>query len=146
MHGTSNAANSHTVTRGANGTIPGPHTSGAAVNTAFDQRGFSRIKDGPDGDTTATVDIGAVEANYMIAATGGTPQSTVNGTAFASPLQATVSESGVTLISGVEVTFTAPASGPSGTFTSANPVTTNGSGVAQVTFTANSTVGGPYQV
>ena len=48
----------------------------------FDQRRLARIVDGPDGDTTATVDIGAVEANYMITASAGTPQST-SITAFA---------------------------------------------------------------
>src|SRR5213078_4811663 len=64
-------------------------------------------------------------------------------------LQATVTESG-NPISGITVTFTAPASGPSGTFpgnvTTANAVT-NGSGVATApVFTANGTAGGPYNV
>src|SRR5205807_1768225 len=53
-------------------------------------------------------------------------------------------------ISGITVTFTAPGSGPSGTFpgnvTTAN-VATNGSGVATApVFTANGTAGGPYDV
>ena len=67
---TNKAANSLTVTRGVGATS---HNSGAAVNAAFDQRGFSRRLDGPDDpDTTATVDIGAVEA-AEVTATGGTP-------------------------------------------------------------------------
>ena len=53
-------------------------------------------------------------------------------------------------MSGATVTFTAPASGASGTFTGGTNTetdTTNASGVAtSTTFTANATVGGPYTV
>src|SRR5207253_389298 len=104
-----------------------------------DQRGvgFPRV-------VNSTVDIGAVEVNYAISATGGTPQSTAPNTAFPTQLQAMVTESG-NPISGITVTFTAPASGASGTFpgnvTTANAVT-NASGVATApAFTANGTVG-----
>lgn len=95
------------------------------------------------------VDIGPVEVNYLISATGGTPQSTTINTAFGTQLRATVTEYG-NPISGVTVTFTAPESGPSGTFpgsvTTATAVT-NASGVATApTFTANGTAGGPYNV
>ncbi|MEK6337374.1 MAG: choice-of-anchor Q domain-containing protein [Acidobacteriota bacterium] len=109
-----------------------------------DQRGtgFPRI-------INSTVDIGAVEVNYGISATAGTPQSTLVNTAFATSLQATVTESG-NPVSGISVTFTAPGSGASGTFpgnsTTAN-ATTNGSGVATApVFTANGVAGGPYNV
>lgn len=106
-----------------------------------DQRGFARI-------VSTTVDIGAVEVNYGVSATAGTPQSTNVNTAFATALQATVTESGNPQ-DGVSVTFTAPGSGASGTFTGASTtavVSTNSSGVATApTFTANS-VGGTYNV
>src|SRR5256886_9130964 len=107
-----------------------------------DQRGFARV-------VGFNFDLGAVEVNYAISATAGTPQSTAPNTAFGTQLQATVTESG-NPISGITVTFTAPGSGPSGTFpgsvTTANAVT-NGSGVATgPVFTANGTVGGPYNV
>jgi uncharacterized repeat protein (TIGR01451 family) len=106
-----------------------------------DQRGFARI-------VNTTVDIGAVEVNYAVSATAGTPQSTNVNTAFATALQATVTESGNPQ-NGISVTFTAPGSSASGTFTGASTtavVSTNSSGVATVpTFTANS-IGGTYNV
>ncbi len=102
-----------------------------------DQRGFPRV-------VAANFDIGAVETNYTITTTAGTPQSAVIGSNFAMQLQATVKESGINQ-SGITVTFTAPASGASGTFagnvTTAN-VTTDASGVATApVFTANGNAG-----
>jgi uncharacterized repeat protein (TIGR01451 family) len=117
--------------------------SNTAENLPVDQRGtgFARV-------VNTTVDIGAVEVNYAISATAGTPQSTSVNTAFATALKATVTESG-TAKSGVSVTFTAPASGASGTFpgsTTTVVVSTDGSGIATApTFTANA-VGGSYNV
>jgi CSLREA domain-containing protein len=133
------ASNTLTVFRGAGNSIAVPHNTGAAVNPAFDQRGFARLVGG-------TVDIGSVEANLTITATAGTPQTAVINTAFATQLQATVTESNVPQ-SGVAVTFTAPGSGASGTFSGGTTVNTNGSGVAIAPpFTANATAGGPYEV
>ncbi len=115
--------------------------SDTAEPLPIDQRGFARV-------VGANFDIGAVETNYAISATAGTPQSTNVNTAFATALQATVTESG-TPQNGVPVTFTAPASGASGTFTGGSTtavVSTNSSGVATApTFTANS-IGGTYNV
>ena len=95
------------------------------------------------------VDIGAVEVSYMIVATGGTPQSAAIATPFATQLQATITESG-NPVNGVTTTFTAPASGPSGTFpgsVTTATVATSANGVATApTFTANGTIGGPYNV
>jgi hypothetical protein len=111
----------------------------AALTT--DQRGYNRSVDSGDAGVVATVDIGAIEANYVITATAGTPQSAVVGTTFATNLQATVTESTVP-VSGVLVTFTPPGSGASGTFSPGNTATTNASGVATADpFTANSTAG-----
>jgi len=83
-----------------------------------------------------------------IAATAGTPQSAVINAAFATRLQATVTDSLNNPVSGVTVTFTAPPSGASGAFAGGvNTATTNAQGVATApAFTANSTVGGPYTV
>jgi uncharacterized repeat protein (TIGR01451 family) len=115
------------------------------ANTAealpVDQRGFARL-------VGAKFDIGAVETNYTISATAGTPQSTTVNTAFATALKATVTESGIAK-SGIAVTFTAPGSGASGTFpgpSTTATVSTDGSGVATApTFTANA-IGGSYSV
>lgn len=41
--------------------------TGSPLNLATDQRGFARSVDGPDIDTTATVDIGAFEAQVSMA-------------------------------------------------------------------------------
>ncbi len=77
-----------------------------------------------------------------IAATSGTPQSAAVGAAFAAPLVATVTTGG-SPTSGVTVTFTAPATGATGTFAGGvNTATTNASGVAtSAAFTAGTTAG-----
>ena len=82
-----------------------------------------------------------------IAATGGTPQTATVKKAFAQPLQATVMDSGGNPVSGVLVTFDAPAKGASGTFAcSGNTAITNAAGVAtSQIFTAN-TKAGKYTV
>jgi uncharacterized repeat protein (TIGR01451 family) len=107
-----------------------------------DQRGFPRV-------INNKFDIGAVEVNYSISATAGTPQSATINTAFATALKATVTESG-NAQNGIAVTFTAPNSGASGTFPGSSltaMVNTNASGIATApTFTANGTAGGPYNV
>ena len=91
------------------------------------------------------------EGAATLTATSGGGQSTAVGTAFASPLVATVTNGG-NPVSGVSVTFTAPASGASGTFGTTPPSTTdtevtgaNGQATSHI-FTANSTAGGPYNV
>src|SRR5882762_1186692 len=83
-----------------------------------------------------------------ITATAGTPQSTTVNTPFATSLQATVKDSLNNPVNGVTVTFTAPTSGASGTFAGGvSTATTNAQGVATAAvFTANGTVGGPYNV
>ena len=138
------AITSPVLDAGDNAAVVNPPFSGPPFK---DQRGFDRIVDGPDSpDTTATVDMGAVEANYTISATAGTPQSTAVNTAFATALQAKVSESGIG-ISGVLVTFTAtPAgNGASATFTPPNPATSDSNGFATVTANANG-IAGSYTV
>ncbi|MGA2743517.1 MAG: hypothetical protein ABSE44_02375 [Candidatus Sulfotelmatobacter sp.] len=91
---------------------------------------------------TLTNTTGAPSA---ISATGGTPQSASINTAFPAPLVATVVDSGKNPVGGAVVTFTAPATGASGTFangTATETDTTNASGLAtSTTFTANGTSG-----
>ena len=78
-----------------------------------------------------------------IAATGGTPQSATVNTAFAAPLAVTVTDVTGAPVPGVVVTFTAPATGPGGTFAGGvNTATTGANGVANsAVITANATVG-----
>ncbi len=64
-------------------------------------------------------------------------------------LSATAVDCGGNLLPNIPVTFTAPASGASGTFSNgSNAITlaTNAAGVASVTFTANQTGGPPYGI
>ena len=98
---------------------------------------------------TANFSLTNTAAIETIAATSGGGQSVTLSTAFASPLVATVTHGGVG-VSGVAVTFTAPAKGASGKFTTSGTATetdtTNANGVATSSeFTANSTAG-PYTV
>lgn len=88
-----------------------------------------------------------VGAPEQIILTSGTPQTATVTTAFALPLSAKVEDGGGNPVPGVTVTFTAPATGASGTFTGGNTAVTNSVGVATSgTFTANGTSGGPYNV
>src|SRR5262245_43004633 len=82
-----------------------------------------------------------------ITVTGGHSQSTTVNNAFTSNLQVTVLDASNNPVSGVPVTFTAPASGASATFSGSNvtTVTTSASGVASVTATANA-IAGNYSV
>jgi hypothetical protein len=119
----------------ANGTAGGPYTVTAAA-TGLTTVNFSL--------TNTTGVPGAMTAN-----SGTTPQSAAIGTAFANPLAVTVKDAGGSPIAGVSVTFTAPGSGASGTFSNSTAtiaVSTNASGVASASFTANGTIGGPYTV
>ena len=108
--------------------------TGSDAVSNLDQRGITR----PQG---AHCDIGSVEARFTLTASGGTPQSANFSTAFATPLAVTLtSPDGISPLSGAIVTFTPPVSGASATLAS-SPATTNASGGASVTATANGTVG-----
>jgi hypothetical protein len=143
---------------GASGTFAGgvntatTNASGVATSAVFTANATA----GGPYNVVATTPGAAAPANFSltnlalvttITATSGTPQSANVSTAFAAPLVATV-KLGANPVSGAVVTFTPPASGASGTFAGGvNTATTNASGVAtSAVFTANATVGGPYNV
>jgi hypothetical protein len=86
---------------------------------------------------------GGAGGTATVTATAGTPQSTTISTAFGTSLQATVKDSLNNPMSGVVVTFNAPASGATGTFAGGvNTATTDALGVATANvFTANGTAG-----
>lgn len=95
------------------------------------------------------VDIGAYESRgFTLTVTSGSGQSTPILSAFGSPLVVTVTNAFSEPVAGGAVTFTAPTSGASGSFSgSVTPVVIEAGGVAtSSTFTANSTAGGPYNV
>src|SRR5665213_381426 len=100
------------------------------------------------GTSGATI-VSAGAPNTMTANAGTTPQSPTIGTAFTNALAVTVKDAFSNAVSGVNITFTSPGSGASGGFanlTDTITVATNAAGVASASFTANSTVGGPYTV
>ena len=83
-----------------------------------------------------------------VTTTAGTPQSAIAGATFEVPLQANVTDSNGNPMGGIQVTFSAPAAGTTGSFGGATLafVTTNASGLATApAFTANGT-GGSYSV
>lgn len=103
-----------------------------------DQRGLAR-------DTAC--DIGAFEyttpgAAESLSVAGGNDQQTTTSTAFPTPLQVAALDNQGNLVSGVTIDFTAPSSGPSGTFAdtgdNTNSVATDANGIATTSvFTAN---------
>ncbi len=104
---------------------------------------------------TASVTGVATPANFLltnnagppasVTATGGTPQGTPINTVFATSLSATVTDASGNALPGVNVVFTAPANGASGTFVGGSAtatVATTALGVATApAFTANATQG-----
>jgi hypothetical protein len=127
------------------------NTSGVATSSTF-------TANGTIGADVVTASLAAVTATTSfnltntsgpaasITATSGSLQDATTGTAFEAPLVATVVDSNQNPVSGVSVTFTAPATGASGTFASNSTATetdtTNSSGVATSSIlTANATSG-----
>jgi hypothetical protein len=74
---------------------------------------------------------------------GGNNQSTTVNSAFANPLQVTLQDQNGQPISSTTISFTAPGSGASATFSTT--ATTNASGIASITATANG-ITGTYSV
>jgi protocatechuate 3,4-dioxygenase beta subunit len=141
-------------TSGASGTFAGglntatTNASGvamAAVFTANTTAGAYAVTATAGSATTspgfALTNLAGAPAS--ITATSGTPQSATIDTAFAKRLVATVKDQYGNPIAGATVTFTAPASGASGTFAGGvNTAVTNAQGVATATvFMANTTAG-----
>jgi uncharacterized repeat protein (TIGR01451 family) len=97
-----------------------------------------------------TQKVKAFGAPAFITPVSGTPQSSPVGVAFAQPLTAVVTDLWGNVVPGAQVTFRAPSTGPSGTFLpgfkSATEVTDSTGRVTAPVFTANLTVGGPYDV
>ena len=147
-----------TMHRGANGADA---TFAASAIAPTDSKGVATAPaltaNTVAGAFTVTATIGGVAnpatfslsniagAPASMAATAGDGQGALIGTAFANPLQATVTDAYGNPVNHAMVTFTAPSSGASGTF--AGGVTTataqtDGSGVAQApTLTAGATAG-----
>ncbi len=89
--------------------------------------------------------ISVVQTPASVTIAGGNNQTASANAAFSTPLSVTVRDGSNAVIANTSVTFAAPGSGASGTFSNSSnsiTVTTDGSGVASAgTFTANATTG-----
>ena len=137
------------LARSLSGTASAPTDStGVATLSAISesQAGTYNLLAQASGFVSATSNPFTISAGAAAAihATAGTPQSATIGAAFANALQATVADPLGNPVSGVTVTFAAPASGASVAL-SAQSAVTDGSGHASVNATANS-MAGAYSV
>lgn len=134
------------------------NSQGLATVSDFSANGmvgvYSVTASAPGVQTPATFSLSnTTGAPAAVNATGGTPQSAAVDSAFATPLQVTVLDSGNNPVGNAVVVFSAPNSGASGTFTDptgasviSTAALTNASGVAaSTTFTANG-IAGPVAV
>ncbi len=121
--------------------LPGSPAIDAGVAVAgvtTDQRGIAR----PQG---AAPDIGAFESRgFSLVIVSGNDQKAATGSAFPVPLVVQVTSAFGEPVAGGHVTFSAPMSGPSATFSS-NTVTLDAEGRATVVATANG-LAGAYNV
>ncbi|MCA2972088.1 MAG: hypothetical protein INH43_26530, partial [Acidobacteriaceae bacterium] len=101
-------------------------------------------------NATGAVTTAVRPAPVSVAVSAGSAQSAAILALFGAPLAVTVRDSGGAGVSGISVLFTAPGSGPSGSFVGGGltaTATTNASGVATLEgFGANGLAGGPYVV
>jgi hypothetical protein len=115
------------------------------------QDDLTTLSDQPNADLSASKASSVFLVNGTVAGfpanltiLSGTPQSAPVGTAFANPLQVTVTDALNTLLGNQTVIFTVPTSGASATLSTNTPLT-NSSGVASVTAQANG-IQGAYTV
>ncbi len=90
-----------------------------------------------------------IGAPASITEVSGSPQSATVHTAFGAPLEVKVTDSHGDPVPGASVTFSAPTSGASGTFSNGSTTITGitgSNGEVSETFTTNTTAGGPYTV
>ncbi|GGP18931.1 beta strand repeat-containing protein [Silvimonas iriomotensis] len=144
---------------GASASFSGSATATAVTNasgiatapklTANNTTGSYTVLASTSGTTgTASFSLTNAASSGSMTVNAGTPQSATINTAFPDALQVTVKDGANQVVSGASVTFTAPASGASGSFggSATATVTTNASGVATApTLTANG-VAGSYTV
>uniref|UniRef100_Q02BD5 Conserved repeat domain n=1 Tax=Solibacter usitatus (strain Ellin6076) TaxID=234267 RepID=Q02BD5_SOLUE len=136
---------------GASATLSSPtaitNVSGVASVTAMDNNtpGSYTITARVGPSIATTFSLFSYPAGTTMAVSGGNPQSTEIGTAFAQPLQVTVTNAAHDPIPGVPVSFTQQGTGFPSAILSSGTAITNASGVASVTATASNLIG-PYAV
>lgn len=117
-------------------------TSATADTTTLGARSVTLTASDVAGNVTTTTCPYTVVAGSpaSVVVVSGSGQSAPTGTAFAQPVRVRVTDQGGNPVASVPVTFSSPASGPSGTFVS-SAVTTDETGTAAVTVTATGRAG-----
>ena len=138
----------------AGGSAASTDSSGVATSGVFTANSvagaYTVVASLPVGSATAVFSLtntSGVAARLRPA--GGSPQQTQVTNPFPIPLAAIVSDSLGNVVSGVTVTFTAPASGPGGTFPGGSRtaiVLTSSSGIATAPAFAANSIAGIYKV
>jgi ELWxxDGT repeat protein len=116
---------------------PGPGSSNPSLLMVHDGQLIMLASDGIHGAELMTLTV----APPTISLTSGSGQSTAIGAGFSSALVATVTGPGGTPMSGVTVTFSAPATGPSAKLAGDGTAVTDASGKATILVTANGLAG-----
>jgi hypothetical protein len=129
----------------ASNTINSAQASAAAVASANGLPGANVVVSGSTNFGQPAPATPAGRAAQVVQLYPSSVQSANTNSAFATPLTVAVTDSNGNPISGATVTFTAPGSGASGSFTGGSTATTNAQGIATKAFTANGT-SGAYQV
>jgi hypothetical protein len=146
---------SGTFFNGTNTTSTTTNGSGVATATTFTANtvagGDQVTTTSPGLTSNIFTETNLVGAASQVVPTAGNNQSTAIGTAFATTLAATVEDAdgNPVLVANTTVTFTAPATGVSGTFVNGTTTTsaaTNTSGIATATTFTTNTVAGPFSV
>jgi len=133
-------------------TVSVPANSATSVSNTALAWGGGDLTHTSQGTAASGTDanVPVVQVPSKITISSGNNQSAGLASSFASPLVVQVTDAAGATIQGSSVTFTAPASGASGTFTSTTntitvPTDVNGN-ASSGTFTANAVLGGPYMV
>ena len=136
-----NGSATATATTSASGIATAPTLT---ANSQIGTYTIAATAPGVSGSAAFNLTNLAIVTLPTISATAGTPQTTTVNKAFGVLLQATVKDASNNPLSGITVTFTAPATGASSSFngSATATATTNASGIATVpTLTANSQTG-----
>ena len=130
--------NTVTVIRGSSGTQAATHLSGAKVYLLNDQRGISRLN---------TPDIGAFESQkYILSIASGDNQSQTVNKSMPSAFKVKVTDPKGIAVSGVQVSFNAPAIGAGCSFPTSNLAVSDSTGLATSQVAIANTKAGSYSL